>query len=313
MKWQWVLVAGILLILLVIYLSVAMRPASRQKSDQVVIREPGQRTLGAPAPVVSEARKDVEFAWLSEAAYGRAPDGKKSYPVNCPEADSVLQKMGWSRWVDFPNADLREKIAKVHLRAEVWANASQETVAVAFGGTEFSNWRDWKSNFRWFIRRSRRDDEYSKIVNEFGPAFVKEYRSKKEQPEWSFLRHAAIFATGHSLGGGLAQEFAYSLPSDQGVPRVTKVFAFDPSPVTGFYSLDIATRKANSQHLAIDRIYERGEILAILRSLENFVYPPSATAPVIRQVRYDLFRTYNPIAGHSIAELACKLNEVTQR
>ena len=90
------------------------------------------------------------------------------------------------------------------------------------------------------------------------------------------------------------------------------MFAFDPSPVTGFYSLDVTTRNNNSQYLAIDRIYERGEILALLRSLENFIYPPSATSPTIRQVRYNLFYSYNPIVGHSIAKLACKLYQSTR-
>lgn len=217
--------------------------------------------------------------------------------------------MGWSRWIDFPDDELQEKIAKSHLRVEVWTNSSRKAVGVTFGGTVFSNWKDWKSNLRWFIRRTRRNDEYTGLVNEFGPAFIKEFITRKEQPEWAFLQDAQIFSTGHSLGAGLAQEFAYSLPIAPGVPRVTTVFAFDPSPVTGFYGLDATTRDTNKQNLAIDRIYERGEILAVLRSLENFIYPPSATAPTIRQVRYNLFFTHNPIAGHSIAELACQLDQ----
>jgi hypothetical protein len=311
-KWQAALLGLIATIILVTYWRIARRPAFRQKPDEVVIREPGMRILGVPQPVASEARKDLDFAWLSQAAYGRAPDGREKYPAGCPDADSALRRMGWSRWDDFPDAGLRDKIAKFHLRVEVSSNSSDNAVGVAFGGTVFSNWKDWKSNFRWFTRRARRDDEYTEIVKEFGPAFIREFVKRKEYTEWAFLQHAQIFATGHSLGGGLAQEFAYSLPIDPRVPRISKVFAFDPSPVTGFYSLDQSTRYANSQNLAIDRIYERGEILALLRSLENFVYPPSASAPAIRQVRYNLFHSHNPIAGHSIAELACKLDEASR-
>jgi hypothetical protein len=311
MKWQMILLGSIAVLVLVAYWRVARRPAFRQKSNEVVIREPGQRTLGPPQPIAPEARKDLDFAWLSQAAYGRTPDGKKKYPVGCADADAALQNLGWSRWPDFPNADLREKVADSHLRVEVWTNTSYKAVAIAFGGTVFSNWKDWVSNLRWFVRRALRHDEYTEIEKEFGPAFIREFVEKRKQTEWAFLKDAKIFATGHSLGGGLAQEFAYSLPRDNDVPRVVKVFAFDPSPVTGFYSLNLTTRNTNSQKLAIDRIYERGEILAFLRSLENFIYPPSASAPTIRQVRYSLFYNHNPITGHSMGELACKLRDAS--
>jgi hypothetical protein len=74
----------------------------------------------------------------------------------------------------------------------------------------------------------------------------------------------------HSLGGGLAQEFAYSLPVGTfDAPRATKVYAFDPSPATGFLSVKRATRNENKKGLKTDRIYERGEVLAILRSITN--------------------------------------------
>jgi hypothetical protein len=310
MKWHLLLLAGIAISIFITYWRVASRPAFRQQSNEVVIREPGKRSLGRPQPVAPEARTDMEFAWLSQAAYQRVPDGKKSGPAGCPDPDSALQKIGWTRWLNFPDDELREKMSTSHLRVEVWVNSSRNAVAVAFGGTVFKSGKDWKSNLRWFI--PHHDDEYTELVQEFGPAFVKEFVKRKEQPEWAFLQHTAIFATGHSLGGGLAQQFAYSLPIDPNVPRVKKVFAFDPSPVTGFYSLDATTRNTNSQNLAIDRIYERGEVLALLRSLENFVYPSSATSPTIRQVRYNLFYSHNPIAGHSIAELTCKLDEVSR-
>jgi len=49
--------------------------AFRQTSSEVVIREPGDRLLGAPRPAQPEARKHLEFAWLSEAAYGNTTAG----------------------------------------------------------------------------------------------------------------------------------------------------------------------------------------------------------------------------------------------
>jgi hypothetical protein len=245
-------------------------------------------------------------AWLSESAYHRIQDGNSN---SCQTPESILGDEGWSRWPDFPDSKLLEKISRSHLRVEVWRNPSRAAVAVAFGGTVFKSGKDWKSNLRWFI--PHHNDEYTQIVNEFGPAFVKEVVRREQEPEWAFLSNAKIYATGHSLGGGLAQQFAYSLPLDSRVPRVSKVFAFDPSPVTGFYSLPENTRNENSNGLEIDRIYERGEILALLRSLENFVYPASAINPKIRQVRYNLF-SRRPISGHSMTDLACKLIEASR-
>ena len=109
----------------------------------------------------------------------------------------------------------------------------------------------------------------------------------------------------------LAQQFAYALPQSSVVPRVHTVVAFDPSPVTGYYRVDTARRDENERDLAIDRIFERGEVLAALRSIINFVYPPSAEHPAIRTVRYQLFYTLNPVAGHSMGKLACRLYEAS--
>jgi hypothetical protein len=104
----------------------------------------------------------------------------------------------------------------------------------------------------------------------------------------------------------LAHEFAYSLPIADAI-RPKKVYAFDPSPVTGYFSVDRKTREENARNLAIHRIYERKEVLAILRSMMSIIAPPSASSPAIRQVRYNLFPTSNAITGHSIQTLALKL------
>ena len=53
-----------------------------------------------------------------------------------------------------------------------------------------------------------------------------------------------ITAVGHSLGGGLAQLAAYS------DPRIRRVYAFDPSMVTGYYSVDPLHRDQNVKGFA---------------------------------------------------------------
>jgi hypothetical protein len=92
--------------------------------------------------------------------------------------------------------------------------------------------------------------------------------------------------------------------------QALRCLAFNLSPVTGFYSVKEGLRDGNSELLNIDRIYERGEILAFFRALTNLIYPPSATKPAIRQVRYSLFYTLNPFAGHSMAEFAFRMHKV---
>src|SRR5262249_43344442 len=147
------------------------------------------------------------------------------------------------------------------------------------------------------------EDQYTLVVKGFGPAFVNEYIKKRDgDPAYKFLNDpdTRLFSTGHSLGGGLAQQLAYSLKAKENVPLVRQIYVFDPSPVTGFYRIDEALRINNSKQLNIDRIYERGEILALLRSLECFVYPDTKSDPAIRQVRYNLF-SRAPITGHSIS------------
>jgi hypothetical protein len=103
------------------------------------------------------------------------------------------------------------------------------------------------------------------------------------------------------------------LPINEGVPRVEHVYAFDPSPVTGFFSVERDLRDQNSKDLKIDRIYERGEIVAYLRIFTNFFDPPSADHPIIRQVRYNLFSAWTAVAKHSIARLACRLYRVSKK
>lgn len=165
------------------------------------------------------------------------------HTISCGEADAVLVEAGWILWPGFPNAELQGKIKNSNLRVEVWERKEPRALAVAFGGTVFTSWKDWMSNLRWFI-------------------------------------------PGHP---------------------VTQVYAFDPSPVTGFYSVDTETRDSNKKNLLIDRIYERGEIVAILRSFTSFFYPPSSSEATIRAVRYNLFDAPGPFSDHSMTPLACGL------
>lgn len=297
---------GLLLIIFITYVRVRSSPAYCQKPDEIVERAPGERVLGPPKNALPEAKLDLDFALLSQAAYDETPHGLKSQKqedARTPETD--LATRGWSVWTHlYQNTKLTEKLQSAHLRVQVWVNQSKNAVAVTFGGTVVGNDKDWISNLRWFI--PFHEDEYTETVQVFNPAFAEEFvngiREKMPDP-----RTVILCSTGHSLGGGLAQQFAYSLPLCPEVPRVAKVYAFDPSPVTGYFSVNSKVRGANKTGLLIDRIYERGEILAYLRSITNFVHTPPAKNAEIRQIRYNLFYTVNPFKGHSISELAAQL------
>jgi pimeloyl-ACP methyl ester carboxylesterase len=123
---------------------------------------------------------------------------------------------------------------------------------------------------------------------------------------------AVVTATGHSLGGGLAQHFAYSyrVPGDPDVtvardfPRISTMTVFDPSPVTGWTSLPWKTRGRNAEGLTIDRVFEHGEVLSYVRLLTSLASPPSERDPAIREIRFNFDPSVNFIENHSMNILA---------
>ena len=251
-----------------------------QSSTEVVVREPGHRFLSAPRAIAPLAKEHWEFAWLSDAAYQQTVAGqkhlKKLLVQSEPQVGAVppdpfesLSAAGWMLWENFPGEDLLKQIRGSHLRVQVWERHEPPAVAVTFGGTVFNNDADWRANLRWFLPGKR--DEYTDLVQRFAPAFDLELKRRAQSMDTVRLSRLELYSTGHSLGGGLSQQFAYSLPLDC-VKRVKQVYAFDPSPVTGFFSVMRKLRDKNKKGLLIDRIYERGEVLALLRSLMSLFY-----------------------------------------
>ena len=120
-----------------------------------------------------------------------------------------------------------------------------------------------------------------------------------------------IVSVGHSLGGGLAQFFA--LAGKTG-PRIAKVFAFDPSPVTGANHIDGDTRDQNAKGLTIDRIYQTGEVLQLVRKAyeilpDRITFPKSSRTcdPVVRSVVYDAVPGTTSIGLHNMPNLAAQI------
>jgi hypothetical protein len=103
-----------------------------------------------------------------------------------------------------------------------------------------------------------------------------------------------IYTTGHSLGGGLAQQAGYLSPA------VKEVFTFNTSPVTNWTRLR-HEGLVKQAYPIIHRVYHGGEFLEFPR----FVSTSSTSA---RYGRHDVsvqFGNRNAASGHSMKVLAC--------
>jgi hypothetical protein len=189
---------------------------------------------------------------------------------------------------------------------QVWArtryphrvNDACTEVSIAFRGTTGSI-ADWISNASP-VTHYLADDYYLQLRRNINGIIKKIasldcFRRARHRPQ--------IVSVGHSLGGGLAQ-FAALANSPSG-PRIAKVFAFDPSPVTGARLVDKGTRLTNAHDLEIDRIYQSGEVLAGLRRYyEQFPASSSPCKPLVRTVVFDALQPGGAVVVHNMAGLA---------
>jgi len=306
----------------------------QQASDTALVREPGNRTYNPPVAVAESAKALWEYAVLSENAYFGAwkkqrhisttqeakvlalPEATpEAYDRLCvPEQVGPLPLPGWRMWANFPSGGLIQEALRVGLFVEVWEKHASDppVIAVVFRGTEVTSWKDWESNLRWFLWFVPwHEDQYTVVSKRVGQEFVDRLVQRRPDLGRTDIKPIRVVATGHSLGGGLAQHLSYSMPptSSNGiaVPRVSGVYAFDPSPVTGWYSVEGELREANAADLRIDRVFEHGEILAYIRLLLSYVHPPPATHPSVREIRYNFVRSANLFSSHSMRLLACAL------
>ena len=179
------------------------------------------------------------------------------------------------------------------LGVQIWARKRvrcQEAV-IAFRGTVGGDKGDWASNFHWILRAFPIYDRYDQVRDHVG-----DFIGHIERDNCYREGVTEVVAVGHSLGGGLAQLAAYS---DH---RIRRVYAFDPSMVTGYYSVDPPHRDRNVQGLRMERIYEFGEVLAYGRLIMLHYIPLSPCNPRVVSVRFRVFQGA-PIALHSLTDL----------
>jgi len=168
-------------------------------------------------------------------------------------------------------------------------------VAIAFRGTDKDDLGDWTSNLRWLNRLVPKFDQYAQVQDHI-TAVVGRVKQYCPGAGTQFV------SVGHSLGGGLAQQAAYAERNGD----IKYVYAFDPSPVTGFFDISELVRVHSTEGLGVDRAYEQGEILMLPRLLIENIFPPADCRPRVRSVRFNLLHGL-PGAQHSIAELTKEL------
>jgi pimeloyl-ACP methyl ester carboxylesterase len=228
----------------------------------------------ADDPKNCDARADDQRAarWLDEWRYVWSCDGPDECGVRTAgQSEPVADGLGVQIW------------ARKRVRC-------QEAV-IAFRGTVGGDKGDWESNFHWILRAFPIYDRYDQVRDHVG-----DFIGHIERDNCYRERVTEVVAVGHSLGGGLAQLAAYS---DH---RIRRVYAFDPSMVTGYYSVDPPHRDRNVQGLRMERIYEFGEVLAYGRLIMLHYIPLSPCNPRVVSVRFRVFQGA-PIALHSLTDL----------
>jgi dienelactone hydrolase len=183
------------------------------------------------------------------------------------------------------------------LEFHIWRRVTKRgcEAVIAFRGTDKDDLGDWISNFRWLYRLAPKFDQYAQIKAHIT-------RITQHIKKHGCGAATQIVSVGHSLGGGLAQQAAYADAHNS----IHYVFAFDPSPVTGFFDVSAVLREYSTRGLGVDRAYEAGEILALPRIVIENIFPPAACHPRIRTVRFNVLAGL-PVTQHNMEQLTKEL------
>lgn len=304
-----------------------------QQAHEVLIRDPNLQKYGNAEPAGVHAERQWVYAAMSDFAYEKArtrsfEDQKKPKPskdreeevVACGNSDPPQIPDEWVQWPKFPSPKLQIEMREIGLFLLVLERGgTYPEIVIIFEGTNFSELPDWTANLRWFTRFIPGfSDQYTFVADKVSREFFEHIRSDPARYRVSEadanLRNSdnvmiKIVSTGHSLGGGLAQHFAYTVKQVSGNatgPKVSEVFAFDPSPVTGWSTADDPPRTYNASGLRINRVFEHGEILAYIRFLTSR-FAISSENPAIWEYRYNFDPKANILRNHSMRSLACGL------
>lgn len=210
---------------------------------------------------------------------------KNQKPERWPQraSDTGWEKIEWNAPKPSKGYNLKT------LKYAVWLDRANKKAAVVFRGT--ASFTDWWSNAHWLTRFVPNvNNHYHQVQHMVEPTI--EFIKQNLGEEFS------LYTSGHSLGGGLAQLFAYT-SSHQ--PEF--VCAFHSSPVTGYYQLPEAKRVQAATGLHMSRVFEHGEVLAYPRLFLRKFYPVSTGNPRITEFRTN-FTKGGIVTQHSMAVFA---------
>jgi hypothetical protein len=260
----------------------------------------------AAAKTYSDLQLAWEFALLSSDAY---KEKSKKPLCNLDPADEG--------WYEIPTVELPSIAAIVastprwHLKFYKGLSYSvyikttpsaegEHLVAIAFTGT--NQGRDFWSNAHWITRWIPFTLDQYDAVRIAAPELSAAIRASKA----SSGKRIKIVTTGHSLGGGLAQQMAYAADG------ITTVYAFDSTSVTGYFDVPKPQSTKRATGMRIYRIHERGEILAYMRLAMRNIFPVRDHDPQIVEARYNFENLQRDFVSlHSIEQLACNLRELS--
>ena len=216
------------------------------------------------------------LAYLEDGDCGTKEGDKKISTSDAERLSQLLASQGWRENKEAQWVPTCEDNVGLFLRVFERDAGGTLEVAIAFRGT----WglKDWVyGNLHWITRLLPMDDQYSRARQV--TTNVLSHYDKKQATTTRF------FATGHSLGGGLAQHALYANPK-----KILQVVAFDPSSVTGFVDQSTENQIAGCAcesslppgEPRIYRVYDAYEILANLRVFHKWFFAPERHVQEVR-------------------------------
>lgn len=275
-----------------------------QKVQEHIPPIPTGRVLVTDAPkdlaAADQASQFAAMALFAKVAYRRdIPTDERISSAACSYATSTDNPpdfgmpKGWTRWAGGGDEAC---LATAGLSFEVYLHhlcgGRVDEAVIAYRGTENDKLNtilaDWSSNLMRIFQEE--PTEYREARTRLPATLAKLENS---------FPGVKIYATGHSLGGGLAQQAGYLSRS------ILEVFAFDPSPVTNWTTLHADSKYSASLVVdpVIHRVYHHNEALSLVRRVTT-----AFTFPSLRRTDYEFyFQSEEPVAAHEMGLLACHL------